>query len=108
MIGISTCSSSPVDIRGFQFVDPSGLMCPLKVIGVPPKHPVPPVKSIPVQPKLVEFKMPSCSGAICNWLGSRMALIPKSVNGAKTTGPAIGMRYSRFVKTWVSPPGKTI
>src|SRR5260370_6813255 len=106
MMGISTCSSKPVDMRGVKFVPDTGfrlgendgrtLAWQLKL------------KSKVAQPKAVVFKLISWLVLRRNCDSRAMKSTPVSIKAAIATGPTMGTRYSKLVTKLVSPPGKVM
>src|SRR5713226_9153110 len=106
MTGKNTCSSTPVDILGIQFVLPKTCNNWEKVCLLPPTQ----FRAISRlgQPKRVFSMSLNCPELIRNCEFLRMGLTPTSINGATATGPAMVIRYSRLVTKLRSQPGKTI
>src|ERR1035437_11123550 len=106
--GRNICSSMPVETRGLQFVEPK--TCRFwEGFGF---RMLPPWQLYPAasvgHPKGVPTTWSYCTVAICSCEGRRIGSMPESMKGAIATGPAIVIRYSRFVHTLRSPPGNTI
>src|ERR1700674_3037646 len=104
--GKKTCNSRPVDILGVQLVPGTGLRnC--ETFCVDPPTQFSPTSSAG-QPKNVLLIRSNCPLLILSCEFLRIGSTPKSRNGARATGPAIVIRYSRLATTLKSPPGKTI
>ena len=86
--GIITCNSSPVDAR-ILCVPGAIFACALK----------------PAVGKAALSSVTRC-GLSRQLIRARYLVQPRIEKAARITGPNIGMRYSRFVTAWVSPPGK--
>ena len=108
MIGRNTCTSNPVDILGIQLVELT--ICRFwenaGVCVCPPAQ----FRAISSagQPNTVLLMSASCPGLMRSCEPRTMGFIPISTKGAKATGPAMVIRYSRFVTRLASPPGNTI
>src|SRR5438309_9484537 len=102
MMGASTCSSNPVDMRGTKLVLPSGRRSGAKVnCWVPVQAKL----TTPGHPKLVALSELTCEAVLlsCEVLAAK--LNPVSTKAAMPTGPTMGMRYSMLLTMLVSPPG---
>src|SRR5258708_39725755 len=106
MMGISTCSTKPVDMRGVKFVPDTGFR-----LGENDGRTLPwqlKLTSKVAQPKVVVFKLIS-------WLVLRrqcdcraMKSTPVSIKHAIATGPTMGTRHSKLATNLVSAPGKVM
>src|SRR5579863_4475639 len=106
--GRNICSSRPVDILGFQVVEPSTCKsCEGAGFRIADPVQLYPASSLG-HPKGVLITAEYCCCAICNSERRTMGSMPVSTNGAIRTGPAMVMRYSKLVTRLRSPPGKTI
>src|SRR5580704_2413382 len=109
--GRNTWSSSPVDIRGRQLVEPSTCrFCEGDGFKTLPRAQVLAVAvcNSVGHPTGVPITVSYCTCAICTCDGRRIGSMPVSTNGAIATGPTMVMRYSRLVTTLKSPPGNVI
>src|ERR1700678_1566267 len=104
--GKNTCNSRPVDILGVQFVPGTGWRYCGNFCVDPPTQLKPTSRA--GQPKTVLLIKSYWVSLIFNWEGLRIGSTPISTNGAKATGPAMVMRYSKLPTKLKSPPGKTI
>src|SRR5207248_11473395 len=96
----------PLDMRGTKFVPDRVFKSPEKLMGTPPVQLK--ATSRVGQPKEVLLISESWPELIRSCEGRRIPSNPKSVKGARVTGPAMGIRYSTLPKILVSPPGKTM
>src|SRR5580658_9140585 len=104
--GKNTCNSRPVDILGVQFVPGTGCRYCGNFCVDPPTQLKP--ASSAGQPKTVLLISSYCPSLILSWESRRIGSTPRSTKGARATGPAMVMRYSKFPTRLKSPPGKTI
>ena len=105
-MGSNTSNSKPVDIRGVQFVSlASGRVDPNFSNSLPTQLKA---ASRAGQPYRVVFNRVTCCGVMRNCESRTTGSSPISTNGARTTGPAIVIWYSKLVTKLASPPGNTI
>src|SRR5579859_1699770 len=105
MMGISTCNSNPVDMRGIKLVRATGFKSGEKGGGC---------IVLGTHPEMLNAGQPNCvvSSVLialelmrnCDWRAIKST--PVSMNAARATGPTMGTRYSTLVTRLVSPPGK--
>src|SRR6476646_3735266 len=104
--GRITCNSSPEDIRGTKLVPERGCRLAEKLMVLPPTQLS--AKLSAGQPNAVLLMSESWPELMRNCEVRAIPSKPKSVKGARVTGPTMGMRYSTLLIRLVSPPGNTM